>query len=159
MEGGVIFYSPFCLIINILYRYIMEIIEIKTLVDITNTNVRRINQGTQQQLDQFRNWTTLMQTLGMRSIILYDRDPAHELLDVKGMGFGTAYKGTHGVWTFQFRPDRSDAFADGNDVIALLKTDMDKVPVIVKLMETINIQQPVFQLIDDEFRNTVVRAV
>jgi hypothetical protein len=30
----------------------MEIIELKTLIDITNTGVRRANQGTQQQLEQ-----------------------------------------------------------------------------------------------------------
>lgn len=137
----------------------MEIIEIKTLIDVTNTNIRRINQGTQQQLDQFRNWTTLMQTIGMRSIILYDREPKAELVDIKDMGFGSQYKGKQWVWTFQFRPDRSDAFGDNGDSIALLKTDLDKIPVITNLSETINIQQPVFELTDSEFRNTVVRAI
>ena len=137
----------------------MEIIEIKTLVDVTNTDVRRINQGTQQQLDQFRNWTTLLQTIGMRSIIIYDREPKEEIIDLKGDEFGSEFKGKHRVWTFQFRPDRNDAFSDGNDSISLLKTDMDKIPVITNLTETINIEQAVFELNDSKFKNTVVRAL
>lgn len=137
----------------------METIEIKTLVDITNTNIRRINQGTQLQLDQFRNWTTLMQAAGMRSIILYDKNPSNEKVNIKNMGFGTQYTGIHEVWTFQFSPDRSDAFAEGDDIIALLKTDLDNIPVITNLTETINIQQPMFQLIDSKSRNTIVRTI
>lgn len=137
----------------------MQIIEIRTLVDITNTDVRRINQGTQLQLDQFRNWTTLMQTIGLRAIIEYDRDPAVEQTDVKGLGFGTEFKGKHLIWTFQFRPDRADAFAGKKDSIELLREDLNKIPVIINLSETINIQQPVFELDDVQYRNTVVRAL
>lgn len=136
----------------------MQIIEIKTLIDITNTNVRRINQGTQQELDQFRNWTTMMQTIGMRSIIDYDNDPKCELIDIKGQGFGSEFKGKQMVWTFQFRPDRPDAFAESSDPICLLKNDLDKVPVIINLTETINITEAVFEIEDNSFRNTVVKA-
>lgn len=137
----------------------MQIIEIQTLVDITNTDVRRINQGTQLQLDQFRNWTTLMQTIGLRAIVEYDRDPFVDTVDLKGLGFGTEYKGKHKVWTFQFRPDRADAFATLQDPIALLRADINKIPVITNLTETINIRQPVFELDDTQYRNTVVRAL
>lgn len=137
----------------------MEIIEIKTLVDITNTNVRRANQGSPQELDQFRNWTTMMQSIGMRSIIDYDYDPKYEVVDIKDTGFGSNFKGKHKVWTFQFRPDRPDAFAEDGDPIKLLIQDLDKVPVITNLTETINITQAVFELIDSSFKNTVVKAI
>lgn len=137
----------------------MEVIEIKTLIDVTNTDVRRINQGTQQQLDQFRNWTTLLQCIGLRSIINYDRDPHVEEVNVKGLGFGSEYKGRHRVWTFQFRPDRPDAFADNSQSVALLQKDLDKIPMIVNLTETINTQRAVLDTGDKSFANTVVKAL
>jgi hypothetical protein len=137
----------------------MEVIEIKTLIDITNTNVRRINQGTQQQLDQFRNWTTLLQCIGLRSNINYDRDPRVETLDVKGLGFGSEYRGRHQVWTFQFRPDRPDTFADESEAVALLERDLDKIPMILNLTETINTQRAVLDTSDESFANTVVKAI
>ena len=37
----------------------MEQITIKTLIDVTNTDVRRTNQGTAIEVDQYRNWITL----------------------------------------------------------------------------------------------------
>jgi hypothetical protein len=137
----------------------MEVIEIKTLVDITNTNVRRINQGSQLELDQFRNWTTLLQCIGLRVIINYDKDPQSQLADIKDMGFGNEYEGTHRVWTLQFRPDRPEAFAQNSDQTILLRQDLDKVPVILNLTETINITQAVFDTTDKKFANIVVKAL
>jgi hypothetical protein len=136
----------------------MDIIEIKTLVDITNTEVRRINQGTQLELDQFRNWTTLLQCIGMRAIISYDRNPTVETIDINGLGFGSRYKGRHQVWTFQFRPERDDAFADNGDPTILLYRDMDKIPVILNLTESINIDIAVFDLTDPERINSIIKA-
>jgi len=137
----------------------MEVIEIKTLVDITNTNVRRINQGTQTELDQYRNWTTLQQCIGLRVILNYDREPAVETVDIKGMGFGSEFKGKHKVWTFHFRPDRSDAFVIEDNHVGLLEQDLDQVPVIVNLTETINTQRAVFDTSDQKLANTVVKAI
>ena len=137
----------------------MEVIEIKTLVDITNTNVRRINQGTQLELDQYRNWTTLQHCIGLRAIIVYDRDPKVETIDIEGLGFGKDHKGKHKVWTFQFRSDTSDAFSENGNPIALLKTDLDMVPVILNLTETINTQRAVFDTSDVKLANTVVKAL
>ena len=137
----------------------MEVIEIKTLIDITNTNVRRINQGTQQQLDQFRNWTTLLQCIGLRAIINYDRDPRVETADVKDLKFGTAYKGQHRIWTFQFRPERPDAFSDNGESVGLLIRDLDKIPMIINLTETINTQRAVLDTTDKSYANTTVKAL
>ena len=41
----------------------MEVIELKTLIDITNTNVRRITQGSETTYNQYKNWTTLNQCI------------------------------------------------------------------------------------------------
>ena len=137
----------------------MEVIEIKTLVDITNTNVRRINQGTQLELDQYRNWTTLQHCIGMRAIIDYDRNPQIETVDVKGLGFGEEFKGRHQLWTFRFRTDRAEAFASQNNPVALLEEDLDMVPVILNLTETINTQRAVFDTSNEKYRNTLVKAI
>ena len=139
----------------------MEIIEINTLIDITNTEVRRINQGTQLELDQFRNWTTLLQCIGMRAIMTYDKTPTNQIIDIKNYGFGNEYMGNHRVWTFKFRPDRDGTFSD----LELLKNDLDQVPIILNLTETvnrknlINTSRAIFDLTDKQYINTVIKTI
>ena len=136
----------------------METIEIKTLIDITNTKVSRPNQGTVEEYDQYRNFTTLMQCIGLRCIIHYDDSPTVEEVDVKGMGFGSAYKGKQKVWTFKFRPDRALAYEDNENPIGLLVHDMHEVPIINSLTETINIDKAVFFTYESQFKNTIIKA-
>ena len=137
----------------------METIEIKTLVDITKPNVYRPGQGSTLEQNQYKNWITIQQCIGLRSIIDYDDPPKVESIDLKGMGFGTKYKGVHKVWTFKFRPDRNNAYDDllGN-IIGLLLNDIDQVPIIEKLTETINISKAVFDLESPQYRNTIIKA-
>lgn len=135
----------------------MKIIEIKTLIDITNTNVRRANQGTHLELNQFRNWITLLQCIGLRAIIEYDQNPICEKINIDGLGFGKKFKGVHNVWTFHFKPDQEDTFFNGNDPIGLLSEDLDKVPIIINLTETINIDKAAFIVNDSMFANTTAK--
>ena len=137
----------------------MQTIEIKTLIDITNTKVSRPNQGTQLEMDQHRNFTTLKQCAELRSIITYDFSPEMQLVDVKDLGFGSKYKGKHAVWTFRFSPDRAGAYAKDNNDIGCLLEDVHGVPVIEKLTETINIEKAIFELIDASSKNTVIKAI
>jgi hypothetical protein len=137
----------------------MQIIEIQTLIDITDTKVVRLNQGTQLEHDQYRNFVTLKQCVEIRSIISYDTGPVMEVKDIKNMGFGTKYKGKHAVWTFRFSPDRTGVYSDnGNDVYALLE-DVNGVPIIQKLKETINIEQAIFELQNPLTKNTIIKAL
>jgi len=137
----------------------METIEIKTLIDVTNTNKSRPNQGVGLEFDQYRNFTTLMQTIGLRCIITYDSNPTVENIDIKGMGFGPAYKGKQNVWTFRFRPDRQRAFDDNGDPVGLLIHDMNEIPIIQKLTETINIDKAVFYTYETQQKNTLIKAL
>jgi hypothetical protein len=138
----------------------METIEIKTLIDITNTKKTRANQGTATEFDQYRNYTTLMQCIGLRCIVTYDNDPIVETVDIKEMGFGSAYKGKHKVWTFRIRPDRQSAFTDdANDPVGLLKNDMHEIPIIGNLTETININKAVFYTYESQHKNTIIKAI
>lgn len=139
----------------------MEIIELKTLVDITKpTNIHRPNQGSELEQNQFKNWVTLQQCIGLRSIIDYDYPPTVEKIDLKSLGFGSKYKGEHNVWTFTFRPDRSLAYDDGEgNSIGLLLKDLHQVPVIKKLNETINMTKEVFNIEDPQYKNTIIKAL
>jgi hypothetical protein len=146
------------LAINILYRYIMEFIEIKTLIDITKTRTLRANQSSQLEFDQFRNFMTLCQCLEIRSIISYEVNPSLEEVDIKGVGFGNVYKGKQRVWTFKFMPDRTGVYADdkGNPVGNLIE-DIHQVPIIKNLSETVNIDKAIFNCTDNELRNIIVK--
>jgi hypothetical protein len=132
----------------------MNIVEIKTLIDITNSGVERAHQGSQLELNQNRNWTTLSQCIGIRSIIEYYNSPTVETVDVKGLGFGANFKGKHQVWTFRFETDRPEVF--GVDCELLIE-DMDQVPVIKKLTESVNIDMAVFDTKSPALKNTIIR--
>jgi len=138
----------------------MDTIEIKTLIDITHTGVIRPRQGSQQQLDQHKNFITLSQCSEMRSIISYDNPPIQETGDVKSLGFGSAHKGKHTVWTFTFRPDRSGVYIDDHgDPVGCLINDLHEVPIIKNLTETINIEKAIFDLKDSTYKNTIIKAL
>lgn len=134
-------------------------IEINTLVDITHTRVIRPNQGTQLELDQHRNFITLLQCAEMRSVVSYEHIPTVEEVDIKGMGFGTMYTGLHKVWTFWFNPDRESVYLDEeNNEIGLLIDDLDGVPLIKNLTESINIGKAIFSCNDSIAKNTIITA-
>jgi 3-deoxy-D-manno-octulosonate 8-phosphate phosphatase KdsC-like HAD superfamily phosphatase len=137
----------------------MQTIEIQTLVDITDTKVARPNQGTPLQHDQYRNFTTLRQCVEIRSIISYDASPTVETKDLKDLGFGSNFKGKHKVWTFRFYPDRSGAYIEGNNEVGTLLDDVNGVPVIQKLTETINMDTAMFELKNAATKNTIIKAI
>jgi hypothetical protein len=137
----------------------MQTIEIQTLVDITDTKVARPNQGSVLAHDQYRNFTTLRQCVEIRSIISYDASPTVETVDVKELGFGSQYKGKHKVWTFRFYPDRSGAYVEGNNEVGALLDDVNGVPVIQKLTETINMDTAMFELKNAATKNTIIKAI
>ncbi len=137
----------------------MEIVEIKTLVDITDSGVRRLSQGSQQEVDQYKNWTTLKQCVELRSVVTYDFAPSVDSVDLKNLNFGKNYKGKHRVWTWRFRPDREMVYADTSGPLGALSSDIDQVPIIQNLSESINIDKPVFNLLDPDFKNTTIRII
>ena len=135
----------------------MQTLEIKTLIDITETRVIRPNQGSQHQLDQQRNFITIRQCLELRSIIEFDFPPQCEQIDIKDLGFGKAFKGKHKVWTFRFRPDRAEAYGPNNDLSQLIQ-DLHEVPIIKNLEETVNIDKAIFDCHDQNNKNIIIKA-
>jgi hypothetical protein len=103
----------------------MAQIQIKTKIDITNTDVRHADQGSEQQLNQYRNYTTFLQVIGIRSIFSITQHPIEK----------------DGVWIMEIETDRDNVFVKDQDPIGLLKEDLDKVPIITGLTEKISIKQ------------------
>lgn len=137
----------------------MDTIEIQTLVDVTKTGVVRPNQGSQLEYDQNRNFTTLLQCVEIRSIVSYNNSPKVTTVELKNLGFGTDYKGKHKIWSFTFVPDREDVYLDveGNTIGHLFE-DLDGVPIIKNLTETINMSKAIFDCKDLASRNTIIKA-
>jgi len=133
----------------------MQTIEIKTLVDITETNVIRPNQGTPLAHNQQKNFITLKQCIEIRSNMIFDGGPMVEERDVKDMGFGSKYKGKHRVWTFVFSPERDGVYP----TVKTLADDIDQVPIIQNLTETINMETAIFELSDATTANTIIKII
>ena len=137
----------------------MEIIEVKTLIDITQTKVVRLTHGTQIELDQNRNFNTLRQCLEMRAIILFDQSPHMEIIDIKNLGFGSEFKGKHRVWTFYFNTDRPGVYEDiTSGRFGFLINDIHQVPIVLNLTETININTAMFDTKNGRFKNTIISS-
>jgi hypothetical protein len=134
----------------------MEYIQIKTLVDVTKTDVRRPNQGNILEFSQNKNFTTMLQCLEIKSIVNFNVYPTIEKVDIKNLGFGTIYKGKHSIWTFRFTPDRPLVYQDDTSEIGLLIDDIHQVPIIKNLTETINIDTAIFDLKSEQYKNTIV---
>ncbi len=137
----------------------MLIIEINTLIDITNSRTNRFPRVTPLEQNQQRNFVTLKQCVELRSNISYETDPTYETKDIKNMGFGTQHKGKHIVWTFRFSPDRPGVYSDDINEIGCLIDDIHGVPVIENLKESINIGKAIFDLKDPVAKNTIIKAI
>jgi hypothetical protein len=137
----------------------MQIVQIKTLIDITKNKNLRQGQGTALEIDQYRNFITLLQCTELRSIVSYNSNPTLETDDIEGLGFGSNYSGCQNIWTFTIQTDRDDVYLDGNNPIGKLLEDIHAVPVIKSLTETINIDKAIFDCKNIANKNTLIMLV
>ena len=112
---------------------------IVSLVDITRTNPNR-NDTDQIKLSQQANFNSLIQAIGMRSNVDWTQDPTKHQ---GALPYPFDGRGTY--WTWWFSVEREDVFLDGNDPVALLKQDLQNVPIISGLEESIDIVPSIFQ--------------
>ena len=89
---------------------------------------------------------------------MYDDPPVKEIQNIKSMGFGSAYKGNHAVWTFRIVPDRAGVYNTSDGPEGALIDDIDSVPIIKNLTETINIIKAIFDCKDPIAKNTIIKA-
>jgi len=106
-----------------------------TLVDITPTGVRRVNQANTIEYHQQQNLNMILQTVAMKTQPLDYRIEIFESSELAKHEFGDKYTEER-VWNLIFDVDHEDVFADENDKLALLKRALDGVAFTSDLNET-----------------------
>jgi len=123
-----------------------------TLVDITHTGQHRTEPGKESLRWKEQNFQTLIQTLGIRSNIIYNTAPIASEVAGKLIGFDTDK--IIRVWRFDFGTDRDHVYeSNGNPVGALIE-DFMMVPYIAGLDEDMTQRYAVFNT-EDPGKNIV----
>jgi hypothetical protein len=111
---------------------------ITTLVDITRTKPTR-EETDEKKLSQQSNFNSLLQAIGMRSNVSWKKDP------IKQEGrLPEPFSGISIFWCWEFEVEQEQVFEKHNDPVGLLKDDIDSVPIISGLENTVEIDPPVF---------------
>ncbi len=138
----------------------MKQFRVLTLVDITETRQNRKEVNKELEYQQQQNFVTLLQAIGMRVNPLYDKSPKIFEEDVKAHKFGSAFKGKHTVWSWDFMIEYDGGFTDDTgDETGLLVSDLNLVPIITGLKESAKFAFSVFNTKSDADRNTYILLV
>lgn len=117
----------------------MATYKVITLVDITRTQPSR-SETNKIKLSQQANFNSLCQAIGLRANFYYNDNPKQER---GSLPHDIGGKATYWVW--QFETERADVFLLDNDPVALLKEDLNGVPVINGLNNSADIDPAIFQ--------------
>ena len=117
-----------------------------TLVDITHTGQYRNEPGKQKERWQEQNFNTVMQTLGIRSNVMFRHPPAMTEVNGRLVGFDTDE--IIRVWRFDFHTDLEHVYEKDGDPIGFLKEDFMLVPYIKGLNESMEQTHSVFNTED-----------
>ena len=113
--------------------------QIVTLVDITRTNPSR-SETDNIKLGQQANFNSLVQAIGMRSNVAWQKDPKKHTGRLPDPASG---KATYWIWEFDC--ERDQVFLQDGDPVYLLTQDLNHVPVIVDLENSEDIAPAAFQ--------------
>ena len=113
--------------------------QIVTLVDITRTNPSR-SETDNIKLGQQANFNSLVQAIGMRSNVAWQKDPKKHTGRLPDPASG---KATYWIWEFDC--ERDQVFLQDGDPVYLLTQDLNHVPVIVDLENSEDIDPAAFQ--------------
>jgi len=125
---------------------------ITTLVDITRTDAKKSDPNN-IRINQQQNFNSLRQTIELRSNIEWDRDPAS-----KSGSLPVPFHGKANHWIWEFRVERDDVFLSDTDPCGLLKQDLNNVPVINGLKETVELDPPAFKTLNGNI-NTYIEII
>lgn len=109
----------------------MQTFSIKTLVDITVTNPSR-DETDPILIAQQGNFNSLIQGIGMRANMYYEFNPM------------TTEENGKKWWNWAFKVEQQGIWQIGDDPLALLKSDLDGIPIIGTLTNTLDIKPAVF---------------
>ena len=119
-----------------------------TLVDVTETGEH--HGPDHKQVSQQANWNTLIQVLGLRANPTPKKTISHHADSLRGLGFGTAYKGKNRYWECEFEIEY------GEVPVEHMLEDFDLVPIIANLDETVNLKTAIFSTQNSQTRNLVI---
>lgn len=113
-----------------------------TLVDITHTGQYRAEIGKESARWKEQNFSTVTQTLGIRSNIMFFNSPI--ITEIKGRLIGFETDEIIRVWRFDFETERDCVYEKDGDPVGFLKDDFDLVPYIKGLDELMEQKYAVF---------------
>ena len=111
---------------------------ILTFVDITKSNAHR-NETSALKVGQQANFNSLLQALGLRSNVEWDEDPKMHTGKLPEPLTG---KANH--WTWEFFTERDAVYQKDADPVGLLIDDLNGVPVVDRLNNSVDIDPAVF---------------
>ena len=112
--------------------------QIITLVDITQTNPHR-SETDQHLLSQQANFHSLIQAIGLRANVVWLSRPKE-----RNGALPRGLDGKAAYWTWTFDVERDDVFLRDGDSVALLVDDLNGVPVIPKLNNSVDLDPACF---------------
>lgn len=117
-----------------------------TLVDITHTGQHRGEPGKESLRWKEQNFQTVLQTLGIRSNIVFVNGPISSEVSGRVVGFET--DDIIRVWRFDFSTERDFLYDVGDDPVGLMREDFQLVPYISGLDELMTQSYAVFNTAD-----------
>ena len=134
----------------------INIITCYTLIDITHTGVVRYSNSpdNMKKRNQQRNYETLLQVIGLRAQpMLFEKPYVLRYEDLRHYNFGSLYDGEHTVWVLKFSIEQPEVFKEGDNYFGLLEQDINQVPIISGLDETVDLPVTIFSSAYD-YKNT-----
>lgn len=126
--------------------------KIITLIDITRTDVRKSEHDLKASGQQ-QNFDSLRQAIELRSNLEWAKDPLK-----KDGALPEPFRGKSRFWIWEFDVEREDVFLKNGDPVALLKEDINGVPIVTGLEESIDVYPPVFKTKGEDF-NTFIEII
>jgi hypothetical protein len=117
----------------------MQLYKLVSVVDITRSCPSR-SETDHLKLGQQANFNSLIQAIGIRSNVEWDQDPECHTGRLPDAIEGAA---THWVW--QFSVERDFVFRLDDNPVGLLLDDLQGVPVINRLNNSVDIMPSIFQ--------------
>jgi hypothetical protein len=117
----------------------MQYFRVRTLIDITRTNVFKesIDFLKKKQQDNFQ---TLHLTLEIRAIIFTELDPVIIEMDWTQYGYGASEK----TWVWNIYTERDDLYLVDGDPCAAMRDDVDFIPFTTNCSESADLKLPFF---------------
>ena len=112
--------------------------QIITLVDITQTNPHR-SETDQHLLSQQANFNSLVQAIGLRANVAWMSTPKE-----RNGALPRDIDGKAVYWTWSFDVERDDVFLKDSNSVGLLIDDLNGVPIIPNLNNSVDIDPACF---------------